>query len=63
MEFSFSIGLHAPSWLILALMVPLVGMARAMVRDRRTFGKPHIKMLDTKNTAKQRRIVDVRNQK
>ena len=48
MEFSFSIGLHAPSWLILALVVPLVGMARAMVCDRRTLGKPGVKRLYTK---------------
>jgi hypothetical protein len=40
MEFTFSIGLHAPSWLILAIAVPLIGIARKMIRDHRTFKKP-----------------------
>jgi hypothetical protein len=48
MEFNFSIGLHAPPWLILALVVSLASTARAMVRDRRTFWKSHLGMPGTK---------------
>lgn len=35
MEFMFSLGFHAPIWLILALLPPVLGLVRAATHSHR----------------------------
>jgi hypothetical protein len=39
-KFTFSLGLHAPAWLILALWTPFLGLVSAAVHSRRSSRRP-----------------------
>jgi hypothetical protein len=40
MELTFSLDLHAPAWLILALWTPFLGLVSAAVHSRRSSRRP-----------------------
>jgi hypothetical protein len=40
MKFTLSLGFHAPTWLILALLTPFLGLVRAAVYSRRSSRRP-----------------------
>ena len=40
MSFTLSVGLSAPSWLALLILIPLVGLAATAIRTRIARGQP-----------------------